>query len=142
VPQRITDGLFAHRESKETAGYALMVAKGGLKLKPVEPGGSSTNSEGGNVRTLIAKKVSMVQVADFATRDLGEIVVDKTGIDGVYDFQLRWSKDEQLSTDLGVAAPPTLFIALQETLGLRLQPQKVPVDVIVVDHVERAPVEN
>src|SRR5258708_4645241 len=78
--------LAVHRESKDLPGYALVVAKGGFKLKPVEPGGSGTNHNGGRVQTLTAKKNSMEQVADFVARILGETVVDKTGIQGVYDF--------------------------------------------------------
>jgi hypothetical protein len=118
--------LTVHRESKDVSGYGLMVAKSGFKLKPVEPGGSSTNSEGGNVRTLIATKVSMPQLADFVARNLGEIVVDKTGIDGVYDLELHWSRDDQPSNDIAAAAPPTLFIALQETLACASSPKKFP----------------
>jgi uncharacterized protein (TIGR03435 family) len=134
--------LAVHRESKEMPGYALVVVKRGFKLKPVEPGGSDTNSKGGRVRTLTAKKTSMAQLADFVARTLGEIVVDKTGIDGVYDFELRWANDDQTSKDSDADGTPTLFTALQETLGLRLQPQKVRVEIVVVDHVERAPTEN
>ena len=134
--------LAVHRESKEMPGYGLVVAKGGFKLKPVEPGGSGTDSNGGRVRVLKATKVSLAQVADFVARVLGEVVIDKTGIDGVYDFQLRWSNDDQPTAGVDAETAPTLFNALQETLGLRLQRQKVPVELIVVDHVDRVPTEN
>jgi uncharacterized protein (TIGR03435 family) len=133
--------LAVHRESKEMAGYGLVVAKGGFKLKPVEAGGSGTDSHGGRVRVLTAKKVSLAQVADFVARVLGEVVVEKTGIDGVYDFELRWTVDDQ-APGVEAETAPSLFTALQETLGLRLQRQKVPVEMIVVDHVERVPTEN
>lgn len=133
--------LAVHHESKDMPGYALVVAKNGFKLKPVEPGRASSNSEGnGLVRTLTGTKLSMAQLADFMARTLAEIVVDKTGIDGVYDFRLRWTTDDQ-NTDATDAAP-SLFTALQETLGLRLQSQKVPAEIVVVDHVERTPTEN
>ena len=82
----------------------------------------------------------MALLAELVSRYLGEIVVDKTGIDGVYDFDLRWTNDE-LPAD-GIAPAPSLSTALQETIGVRLQPQKVPVDLVVVDHAERTPVEN
>jgi uncharacterized protein (TIGR03435 family) len=134
--------LAVHRESKEMPGYALVVAKSGFKLKPVEPGGSDTNSNGGHVRTLTAKKTSMAQLADLVARWLGEIVVDKTAIDGVYDFEFRWTNDDQTPNGTDAEAAPSLLTALQETLGLRLQPQKVPVEIVVVDHVERVPSEN
>jgi len=130
--------LAVHRQSKEIPGYVLVVGKK-FKLKPVEPGGSGTDSHGGRVRTLTATKTSMAFLADLIARNLGETVVDKTGIDGVYDFELRWTNDDQ-ATDADSA--PTLFTALEETLGLRLQRQKVPVEIVVVDHAERAPTEN
>ena len=134
--------LAVHRESKEMPGYGLVVAKGGFKLKPVEAGGSNTDSHGGRVRILTAKKTSMAQLADLVARFLGEVVVDKTGIDGVYDFEFRWTNDDQTPAGVDAETAPSLFTALQETLGLRLQRQKVPVEMIVVDHVERVPTEN
>ena len=135
--------LSVHRESKEISGYALVVAKGGLKLKPVEPGGSGSNSNSDGVRTTLkATKVSMADLADFAARRLGAMVVDKTGIDGVYDFELSWANEDLNSTDAGADALPSLFAVLQEKIGVRLQPQKVPVEIVVVDRVERVPTEN
>jgi uncharacterized protein (TIGR03435 family) len=134
--------LALHRESKDLPGYGLVVAKSGFKLKPVEPGGSSSDHNGGRVQTLTAKKTSMAQLADFVSRMLEETVVDKTGIDGVYDFELRWTRDDQPPDVVEPGAAPSLLTALQETLGLRLQPQKVPVEMFVVDRVERAPTEN
>jgi uncharacterized protein (TIGR03435 family) len=133
--------LAVHRQLKDMPGYVLVVGKS-FKLKPVEPGGSDTNGQGGRVRTLTAKKTSMAFLADLLARNLGEVVVDKTGIDGVYDFELRWTNDDQTSNDGGADTAPTLFTALQETLGLRLQRQKVPVEMVVVDHAERVPTEN
>jgi uncharacterized protein (TIGR03435 family) len=74
---------------------------------------------------------------------LGGVVVDMTGLDGVYDFQLRWASDDMSSAAASDANPaPSIFTALQDALGLALQRQKVPVDTIVVDHVDRAPTEN
>jgi uncharacterized protein (TIGR03435 family) len=134
--------LATHRETKDVSGYALVVAKGGFKLKPVQPGGSDTDTSGGRVRTLTAKGTSMALLADLVARYLGEAVADKTGLDGVYDFELRWTSEDQNPDNAAVDAPPSLFTALQETLGLRLQAQKVPVEIVVVDRVERVPAEN
>jgi uncharacterized protein (TIGR03435 family) len=132
--------LAVHRESKEVQGYALVVAKGGFKLKPVEAGGNNTDHTGGTVQTLNAKSTSIASFAGLAARYVGAVVVDKTGIDGVYDFQLRWTTDSQSADDPD--APPPFPVAIQEALGLRLQARKVPAEVIVVDRVERAPTEN
>jgi uncharacterized protein (TIGR03435 family) len=137
--------LAVHHDSKELPGFALVVAKGGFKLKPVEPGGAGVSDHGGRVRTLTVKHASIASIADVLARILGETVIDKTGIDGVYDFEFKWTADDM---DGSTSSPsngdpaPSLFTAVQETLGLRLQAQKVPVDIIVVDHVERAPIEN
>lgn len=70
------------------------------------------------------------------------MVIDKTGLGGVYDFELHWSNDNLGSLPIEGDSFPLLFTALQETLGLRLQAEKVPVEIIVVDHVERVPTEN
>ncbi len=135
--------LAVHRETKDMPGYALVVAKGGFKLKPVEPGGpSGTSRKGGRVVTLTAKKSSMADLAGDIARSLGETVVDRTGIQGVYDFELRFATDDLSSNAADADRIPAVFTALKEILGLRLQPEKVPVDIIVVDHVERAPTDN
>ena len=136
--------LTVHRESKDLPGFALVVAKGGIKLKPVEASGSGsgTDHNGGRVQNLKATQISMAGLADFVARILGETVVNKTGIDGVYDFELHWTNEDQPPDGVEAAQAPSLYTALQETVGVRLQPQKVPVEIIVVDHVERTPIEN
>jgi uncharacterized protein (TIGR03435 family) len=108
--------LAVHRESKDMAGYALMVAKSGFKLKPVEPGGSDTSSDGGRVQTLTAKRTSMTRLADLVACSLGEIVLDKRGIGGVHDFELRWTKDDQTAK---ASKPPRLR---PPATGHRLRP--------------------
>jgi uncharacterized protein (TIGR03435 family) len=134
--------LRVHRESKEMPGYALMVAKRGFTLQPVEPGGASTSTSGGRVRTLTAWRTSMAVLADVISRGLDQMVVDKTGLEGVYDFELRWTPDDLSPSGSDADAAPSLSTALQETLGLRLQHQKVPVEIVVVDQVQRVPTEN
>ena len=84
----------------------------------------------------------MALLADLLSRNLEQMVVDKTGIRGVYNFEMKWTTDDQPSAGSDAQTLPTLFTALEETLGLRLQPQKVPAEIIVVDHVERTPAEN
>ena len=133
--------LEAHRETKEMQGYVLVVAKKGLKIKPVENtgGGPNTNGTGDRIRTLKVEMITMAQLADQVSRTLGEMVVDQTGVTGVFSFELRWTNDDKISNE---GEAPSIFTALQETLGLRLQPQKVPVEMVVVDRVERVPTEN
>jgi uncharacterized protein (TIGR03435 family) len=132
--------LAAHRETKELTLYALVVTKNGPKLKKVDPGEDDTTSRRGH---LTATRVSMGGLARFLAGPnvrLGRPVVDKTGLDGVFDFNLDWSPEG--STEKAADALPSIFIALQEQLGLKLESQKGPVEVLVVDHVEKVPTEN
>ncbi len=134
--------LTVHREQKEMSGYALVVAKGGLKIKELEPsGGSDSNSSRG---TLSAKTISMSKFAEWVSRQVGRPTIDATGTKGVFTFKLEWSPVENQPPEPGAPPPaaPTIYTALQEQLGLRLQGQKVPVNVLVVDHMERVPTEN
>ena len=62
-------------------------------------------------------------------------VVDRTGLTGRYDFKLRWTVDDAPATEID--APPGLFTAIQEQIGLKLEPAKAPVDVLFVDEVEQ-----
>jgi uncharacterized protein (TIGR03435 family) len=75
----------------------------------------------------------MTRFAQFLTRETGRAVVDKTGLDA-HTFELHWLPE---SAQAQPDSPPTLFTAIQEQLALKLEPQRGPVDVIVVDHVER-----
>jgi uncharacterized protein (TIGR03435 family) len=65
-------------------------------------------------------------------------VSDGTGLTGEYDFSLRWTPDQTVVDEPG----PSVFTALQEQLGLRLESREGPVEVLVIDHVERTPTEN
>ncbi|MGA3202289.1 MAG: TIGR03435 family protein [Bryobacteraceae bacterium] len=122
--------LTLHRESKEMPVLALVVSKGGPRLQPsVGTGGPEVR--GGQGR-LVARKVTMgLLAAQLAGRVLDRAVLDRTGIVGEFDVNLEWTPDE--SPDPGAS----IFTALQEQLGLKLETQKGVVDVLVVDHVER-----
>ena len=89
-------------------------------------------------------------LADMASRQLKTFVVDKTGLQGRWDFTLRWTPDETQFANMGVRvpppsndpdAPPGLFTAFHEQLGLKLESTKAPVEVLVVDRIEK-PSEN
>jgi uncharacterized protein (TIGR03435 family) len=137
--------LATHGEQKELPGYALVVAKSGLKLKPAESSadaGTSSNSSN-NAVALKVTSIPMSGLVDYLARRLGSAVVDKTGLEGAYTFELHWTLDDSNGgpSDGGAAE----FAAVQEaigSIGLHLQAQKVPVHMVVVDHVERVPMEN
>jgi uncharacterized protein (TIGR03435 family) len=134
--------LMFHHESKEMGGYALMTAKGGFKLTPVaDEGNHGTSSKGGGTRQLTATGVDMARVAAFVARETGSPVEDQTHIPGVYTFTLEWARDDFKSSSPEHDALPSLFAALQEKLGLRLEARKVPVDLLIIGRAER-PSEN
>jgi len=130
--------LAVHREPKVLSGYALLPAKNGPKL--IEVDGRSGSSINSHNTSMTAERAPMSRLADFLAERLDGPVVDMTGLKGAYDFKLEWVADEAQSTDS--PAGPSLFTALQEQLGLRLHAQKVPVEILVIDHVERSPQEN
>ncbi|MGB6943261.1 MAG: M56 family metallopeptidase [Bryobacteraceae bacterium] len=127
--------LAVHREAKEASGYALIVAKGGPKLKEPAEGrdGDGSISVLGRGR-LKAQKAPLSMLVGQLTRLMGRSVVDETGLAGGFDFDLEWTP-EDTPTDL--ASAPSIFTALQEQLGLRLETRKEQTELIVIDHVEK-----
>ena len=127
-----------HRETREAAGYALIAASGGPKLKPKAEGetaGMNTRT-GPGVTRATATATSLDMFASYVGNRLGRIVVDRTGLSGAYDFTLEWAPDPASDS-----AAPSLTTALREQLGLRLESQKVPMQVLVIDRLDR-PTEN
>jgi uncharacterized protein (TIGR03435 family) len=132
--------------------YAIVVGKTGPKL--TKSAGNPSGLPGLFFRGLGNMPATVATIADFAgvmqSAVLDRPVVDQTGLEGRFDFQLKWTPDETQFGGLGVkvpppaddaAAPPDLFTAMQEQLGLKLQATKAPVDVIVMDRVTE-PSEN
>ncbi|HWG16733.1 MAG TPA: TIGR03435 family protein [Acidobacteriaceae bacterium] len=130
--------LHFNREKRELAVYAIRVAKGGPKLKPAahpEALADQQGSGGGTEQTLTYTSATM---ADFVMGEqffLDRPVVDQTGLSRRYDFSFRYTYDEVHATDPN--APPGLFTAVQQQLGLKFAPVNAPVDVFVIDRVER-----
>jgi uncharacterized protein (TIGR03435 family) len=127
-----------HKETRQLPAYDLVVAKGGVKMKDAvagENGASySTSSE-----KIEAHGVEMEQFADNLHWNLDRTVVDKTGLGKKrFTFTLKWTPDEQQGT---AEAGPSIYAALEEQLGLKLVPTKAPVEIVVVDRMER-PSEN
>ncbi len=127
--------LQIRRETKEMPIYALVIAKGGFKLKESKAIVRMWSAGGGRI-TITAGQID--NLAFSLSADVDRIVVNQTGLAGKYDIDLKWTPDDQQGTP---DAGPTLFTALEEQLGLKLLPARGPVDTFVVDHVER-PTEN
>ena len=130
--------LVIRRESREQAVYSLTVAKGGPKLKESENQSASGFIRGGR-NEVISKGAFLAQLAHFLAIPLRRPVIDNTGLAAHYDFELHWTPEAPPGGD---AQPgPTVFTAIQEQLGLRLEAAKAPVDLLVIERVEK-PVDN
>jgi uncharacterized protein (TIGR03435 family) len=140
--------LTFHTEKKEFPGYALVVAKGGLKIHPVDQAVDRTNSNSNDLHASVELEgATLAKFADILSRSMPMPVVDQTGIAGAFTFKLEWSRDDRTArgSDSNGAVPvdnsPTIFSALQEQLGLKLESKKLPMDVLVIDRAEK-PGEN
>jgi len=139
--------LKLRRETKEAPVYELVVAKGGAKLKTSEGEGRDQVRMGRGF--VDAQSATMGTVTNQLANQLGRAVIDKTGLTGRYDFKLEWTPDEsqnamaqQMHPDAPPAPPldnggPSIFTALQEQLGLKLENAKGPVEVLVIEKVEK-----
>jgi uncharacterized protein (TIGR03435 family) len=139
--------LVFHRETRPMSGYALVVAKSGLKAPPSAPDGSSrTNSRRGGID---AQGCTMADLALKLSEAVHLPVADFTTAEGRFDFKLQWNPDDGQarppSGDKPASTPvdsgPSIFAALQEQLGLRLESRKVPTEVLVIDRADK-PSEN
>ena len=132
----------AHQETRELPVYALVVAKGGPAFKPSDANGTTvsiTTGSGINRIHVQGSDNTIDLLARELAQQLGRVVVDKTGIDARYDITLRWTPDDRPAPLLNGApdpsAPPGIFTAIQEQLGLKLESTKGPVPVLVIDHI-------
>ena len=143
--------LVVHKETKEQPIYALLVSKNGAKLKEAKTVGERQGMSMNRGR-LEGFAAPLEMLSTTLSNSMGRPVIDKTGLTGKYDFVLEWTPDvgagagSQAFGD-GVTSPapapggPTIFTALQEQLGLKLDSQKGPVQLIVIDRAEK-PSEN
>jgi len=133
--------LKSHHETRDLPAYALIVAKGGAKLTPSDQCGSAT--VGGNANLVDLESHETMKT--FATvlgfnLDRG-IAVDETGITGCYDIKLEYARPLVNSTAVPENPAPSIYTALAH-IGLKLEPRKVPTDVLVIDHADRVPLGN
>jgi uncharacterized protein (TIGR03435 family) len=161
-------GLKFHRETRDLTVYALVIGKGGVKMKEADPNDTYANgfrppngaSGAGMMRMspgeFLGQGIPVANLVRQLSLVIGSTVVDNTGLAGKYDIDLKWEPDEgsglMMRTPVGGGPPPTdappaegtgpsIFTAVQEQLGLKLESRKEPVDVIVIDHIDQ-PSEN
>jgi uncharacterized protein (TIGR03435 family) len=142
--------LKCHMETRTLPVYELVVDKSGVKFKESPPSaaggrsGISMRSGSAHSNELTAISSRIAGFANVLSDNLHRAVIDKTGLTGKYDFDLKWARDDDSvssNSDAATDAGPSIFTAMVEQLGLKLQPAKGPVEVLVVDHVEQ-PTEN
>lgn len=147
--------LTVHHETNELPVFALVITKSGPKIHESKPGDADSSGGGrggpgsfqvkGKGGPVVAQAVPIATLVQFLSRQpLGRTVLDKTGLTGNYDFTLQWTPDDlqgAASTATDYVPPesawPSLFTALQEQLGLKLEPQKGSVQALVIDHAEK-----
>ncbi|MDR3703215.1 MAG: TIGR03435 family protein [Candidatus Sulfopaludibacter sp.] len=123
--------LAVERMKKKIPVYALVIAKGGHKMKPVIDGESGY---GGGVRRIDGRGITMATLAKLlSSRVTDRPVIDLTGLGGKFAFRLEWAPEPD---------GPSVYIAVQEQLGLKLDPRRMLTEVITVTHAERNPTEN
>jgi uncharacterized protein (TIGR03435 family) len=142
-------GLAIRSETREMPLFALTVAKGGHKLSaPADPGrGVSLDINGGE--QIVARSSTMKMLADSLAILMGRFVRDETGLDGSFDFKLAFARDStggdllprSDAASAGDSDRPSIFTALTEQLGLRLESKKGPVPILAVEKLEH-PAEN
>jgi uncharacterized protein (TIGR03435 family) len=141
-----------HHEQKELSVYAIRVAGGGPKMSKTTAGPNDPPGFGfRGLGDLIVRNLSMAEFATWMQSSvMDKPVVDQTGLKDKYDFTLKWTPDDSQFAQFRTAvtpapkpagddpnAPPSLYTAVQETLGLKIEATKAPDDVIVIDHVEK-----
>jgi bla regulator protein BlaR1 len=159
--------LTLHRETKELPVYSLVIAKNGPKLDGAKPGDADSDDfkgpdgrpmKGGHfirmgMGQLTGHDLGMAEMVHVLSQQLGRTVVDNTGLKGNYNWTLKWTPDQSApmfkgpegreGTDNTASADsgPSIFTAIQQQLGLKLESKKGPVEILVIDHVEK-PSEN
>lgn len=134
-----------HYEAEELPVYALAIGKNGIRMTEIEPAiGPNGMKDGGGRQVGQGQIKSMGQpmkpLVNQLAIELRRVVVDGTNLRGFYNFTLRWTPDDRASPAGGALedlSAPSIFSAVQEQLGLKLEPTKAPVQVLVSDHLER-----
>jgi uncharacterized protein (TIGR03435 family) len=138
--------MTAHRESRETSVYALVIAKNGPKLASADetPGihvvvnGNPMGTVAGTPRDFKGPSGwSMDRLADFLRIGVDRPVINRTGIEGPYKINLSFSSQSLPAANLPPEAGPEVMTALPDQLGLRLESVKAPIEMVLIDHIEK-----
>jgi uncharacterized protein (TIGR03435 family) len=136
--------LKVHRETKELPIYALTIGKKGLRVKQSD--GSQeprlmfrawSAPDGLRMIKLIVENGSMQELADLYAKFMDRPLIDKTGLQDRYDFTVDYEANPEAPGPFSQLSGPTLFKALEEEAGLKLEATKGPVEILVIDHAEK-----
>jgi uncharacterized protein (TIGR03435 family) len=132
--------LVTHRDQRQMSYYALVPARNGARIQPVAvvPDGFRGTTYGGRIDSILPMPALAYLLSRFETE---RPIIDLTGLRGLYQVKLEWTLPQQLER-ADAAAPPSLFTAIEEQLGLKLEGRKGPVDVLVVESAEKVPTAN
>jgi len=135
--------LSLHREQRQTTVYSLVVAKNGHKLKLTDQSRCGTVGNCGMSATpvsIVGGNITMPRLAARLARSIGVIVLDNTELSGAFDIKLEWPQDDPF-TSPGATANASIYAAIQDQLGLRLESTRAPVETLVIDRAEK-PADN
>ncbi len=127
-----------HREKRDLSVYALALGKGAPKVKEVAPGGPAELS--GSPSAVYFHNQPLSRLTFLLTRRLDRPTLNLTGLNAIYDFTLDLSGLPIGDNQAGDG--PSIFTAVQQDLGLKLEAQKAPIDVLIIDHAEKIPTDN
>jgi uncharacterized protein (TIGR03435 family) len=130
--------LSLRREVRRMPVYGLVVAKTGSKLTESKEADSASISSSNH--SVIGNRITTQVLARVLSGQMDRSVLDLTGLEGTFDVNLEWTPDGATADD--PPPGPSIFTALQEQLGLKLESQVAPVEIIVIDHAEKIPTEN
>ena len=133
--------LKSHFEMKELPAYDMVVSKGGAKLKPFDPAHPPNPPRVLGDEAVMMGVGTPSQIADGLAGAVGRPVVNKTGIEGVFGWMVSYTPFSASGNSVASTAPD-IFVAIDQQLGLRLEPRQESLQILVIDHLERTPVEN
>src|SRR5262249_45897965 len=140
--------LKAHRETRELRAYALTVARNGPKFAPAKVDERETllqrrkEDPAGSSQELVVQKNSIARFTEYLSRQFDQPVIDKTGLQGNFSFILHWVPDVNPPVSRLDVFGPAGIQAMDDQLGLKMETTRSPIEVLVIDHVERIPTEN
>jgi uncharacterized protein (TIGR03435 family) len=145
--------MASHTEHPIRPAYALVVDKGGPKLKETDPKAPPITGRPGTVflfragsgKDGVKGSLTMAALTRMLSNKLHQPVHDNTGLEGKYDIDLSWTPDPPAAADSPEPAStpgPSVFTAIRDSLGLKLEPRKEPVEMLVIDRIERIPTGN